>query len=71
VRPNDLDLTGLTHINFAFAFFHPTTFQVSAMDSNAASLLREFTSLRTKASRPQAWISVGGWSFNDPGNNPE
>ncbi|KAI0600742.1 glycoside hydrolase family 18 protein [Biscogniauxia sp. FL1348] len=71
VSPRDLDLTGLTHMNFAFAFFHPTTFQVAAMDSNAASLIHEFTSLRAQNSRLQTWISVGGWSFNDPGNNPD
>ncbi|KAK4233298.1 Chitotriosidase-1 [Achaetomium macrosporum] len=40
VRPQDLDLFGLTHLNFAFAFFHPTTFEVTAMDKNAESLTR-------------------------------
>lgn len=58
-------------MNFAFAFFHPTTFQVVAMDSNAQSLLTRFTALRSKKRNLKTWISVGGWSFNDPGNNPE
>lgn len=71
VAPADLDLTGLTHLNFAFAFFHPTTFQITPMDSNAGSLLTDFTALRAKRSGLQTWISVGGWSFNDPGNSPE
>ncbi|KAI0103704.1 glycoside hydrolase superfamily [Nemania sp. FL0031] len=71
VRPSDLDITGLTHLNFAFAFFHPTTFEVSAMDSNAASLLHRFTSLRSQNPRLKTWISVGGWSFNGPRNNPD
>lgn len=71
VAPEDLDLTGLTHLNFAFAFFHPTTFQITPMDSNAGSLLTDFTALRAKHSGLQTWISVGGWSFNDPGNSPE
>jgi GH18 family chitinase len=64
-------LAGFTHLNFAFAFFHPTTFQVVAMDSNAASLLKDFTALKFKKPHLQTWISVGGWSFNDPGNNPK
>ncbi|OLN97884.1 Killer toxin subunits alpha/beta 3 [Colletotrichum chlorophyti] len=41
------------------------------MDSNAQSLLREFTSLKTYYPKLQTWIAIGGWSFNDPGNNPD
>jgi GH18 family chitinase len=69
VTPEDIDTTGLTHLNFAFAYFHPVTFQMAAMDSNAQSLLMRFTAL--KSARMQTWISVGGWTFNDEGNNPE
>ena len=37
------------------------------MDSSQGVLYDEFTGL--KASNPglQTWISIGGWSFNDPG----
>ncbi|KAI4189421.1 MAG: hypothetical protein L6R41_001472 [Letrouitia leprolyta] len=41
------------------------------MDANAGSLLESFTNLKEKNRRLQTWISVGGWSFNDPGNNPD
>ncbi len=58
-------------MNFAFAYFHPTTFQITAMDSNAASLMTDFTALRSQQPGLQTWISVGGWSFNDPGNVPD
>lgn len=70
VEPEDLDLTGFTHLNFAFAFFHPTTFQMTDMDANAGRLYNRFTEL--KASKPslKTWISVGGWSFNDETNIP-
>ncbi|KAL8951478.1 MAG: hypothetical protein Q9222_002555 [Ikaeria aurantiellina] len=71
MKPEDLDTTGFTHMNFAFAFFHPTTFQVTPMDANAGTLLKSFTNLKEQNRRLQTWISVGGWSFNDPGNNPE
>ncbi|ROT42462.1 hypothetical protein SODALDRAFT_16059 [Sodiomyces alkalinus F11] len=70
VHPDDLDLRGLTHLYFSFAFFHPTTFRVTAMDANAESLLRPFTDLKRKSPRLQTWIAIGGWSFNDPGNVP-
>jgi GH18 family chitinase len=70
-EPEDLELTGLTHINFAFSFFDPSTFQLSPMDSNAASLYSRFTALKAKQPELQAWLSVGGWSFNDATNSPD
>lgn len=68
--PEDLDLTGLTHLNFAFAFFDPTSFQISPMDSSSASLYSRFTALKQKSPSLQTWISIGGWSFNDDTNIP-
>ena len=67
VQPEDLNLAGFTHVNFAFAFFDPTTFQISPMDDNSATLYHRFTALKDKYNGLQAYISVGGWSFTDPG----
>ena len=67
VAPEDLNLDGFTHINFAFAFFDPTSFEIAPMDANGASLYSRFTALKSKKPGLQAWISVGGWSFTDPG----
>ncbi|KAI4600107.1 hypothetical protein KJ359_001209 [Pestalotiopsis sp. 9143b] len=67
VLPEDLNLNGFTHINFAFAFFDPKSFQIAPMGSNSGSLLGRFTALKDTHSGLQAWISVGGWSFTDPG----
>ncbi|KAJ2988998.1 hypothetical protein NUW58_g3690 [Xylaria curta] len=68
--PEDLDLTGITHLNFAFAFFDPGSYKISPMDSNSASLYKRFTGLKDKKKSLQTWISVGGWSFNDDTNKP-
>ncbi|KFY85211.1 hypothetical protein V498_07750 [Pseudogymnoascus sp. VKM F-4517 (FW-2822)] len=68
--PEDLELTGLTHINFAFSFFDPSTFQISPMDGNAATLYSRFTALKAKQPGLQTWLAVGGWSFNDATNTP-
>lgn len=65
VSPSDLNLDGFTHVNFAFAFFDPSTFEMSPMDSNAASLYSDFTDLKSTYSGLETWISVGGWSFTD------
>lgn len=43
------------------------TFQVAPMDDNSATLYSRFTSLKDKYSGLQTWISIGGWSFTDPG----
>ncbi|KAI4693518.1 uncharacterized protein J4E88_001891 [Alternaria novae-zelandiae] len=67
VSPEDLNLDGFTHLNFAFVFFHPTTFDIVPMDKNAGKLLSRFTKLKEKKPGLQTWVSVGGWSFNDPG----
>jgi chitinase len=37
------------------------------MDDNSGSLLQRFTALKDKYNGMQTWISVGGWSFTDPG----
>jgi chitinase len=68
VAPEDLNLDGFTSINFAFAFFDPNSFTITSMDSNAASLYSRFTALKQKKPGLQTWISVGGWSFTDPGS---
>jgi chitinase len=60
VEPEDLNLAGFTHINFAFAFFDPNTFQIAPMDSSSASLYHRFTALKEKQDGLQTWISVGG-----------
>ena len=67
VAPEDLNLDGFTHMNFAFSFFDPSSFEITPMDSNGASLYSRFTALKSKNPSLQTWISVGGWSFTDPG----
>lgn len=67
VAPEDLNLHGFTHINFAFAFFDPKSFAVAPMDEPTGSLFGRFTALKDSHNGLQTWISVGGWSFTDPG----
>lgn len=37
------------------------------MDSSQAALYGSFTALKSINPSLQTWISIGGWSFNDPG----
>lgn len=68
--PDEIPLVGLTHLNFAFTFFNPTTFEISPMTSAAAGLFKSFTGLKKKSPGLETWISLGGWTFNDDGNTP-
>lgn len=43
VSPEDLNLNGFSHINFAFAFFDPTSFEIAPMDSSSGTLYSRFT----------------------------
>ncbi|KAB5559999.1 glycosyl hydrolases family 18-domain-containing protein [Coniochaeta sp. 2T2.1] len=55
-----------THLNFAFAFIDPVSYAVVPMAENQKSLYKRFTGLKAKKPDLQTWISIGGWSFNDP-----
>ncbi|KAL2814053.1 glycoside hydrolase superfamily [Aspergillus cavernicola] len=68
--PSDIDVAPLTHINLAFAFFHPTTFKVMPMNAGDETLYPQFTALKAKKPSLKTWIAVGGWSFNDATNSP-
>ncbi|KAI1373409.1 hypothetical protein F4677DRAFT_448485 [Hypoxylon crocopeplum] len=65
ISPSQIDTTGLTHLNLAFASINPTTFEVVPTDSRDVPYYSQFTAL--KSSGLQTWIAIGGWDFNDPG----
>ncbi|KAJ4150989.1 hypothetical protein LMH87_011711 [Akanthomyces muscarius] len=48
VSPEDLNLRGFTHINFAFVFFHPQTYEIVPMNKKAGDLFHRFTKLKEK-----------------------
>jgi len=67
VAPEDLNVTGYTHINYGFLLFDPVTFQIASADENGTSLFTIFTDLKEDNPGLQTWVSIGGWAFNDPG----
>ena len=64
--PEDLPVGSYTHLNFAFAFIDPTTFAVAPMSEDQVSLFKRTAGLKDHAPGLQVWISIGGWSMNDP-----
>lgn len=63
--PNDLDITGFTHMLFAFASIDPNYFHVVPVDTNHHAMYAQFTA--RKSEKLHTWIAVGGFSFSDPG----
>lgn len=58
----------LTKFHAAFVYFDPATFSITAMDATSAGLFSRFTALKSNYSNLETWVSVGGWSFSDPGS---
>ena len=58
----------LTHLNYAFAYIDPTTFQLVTMDGQTPeSLFQSVTDVKQYKGTLNVWISVGGWTFSDNG----
>jgi chitinase len=64
--PSDLPLTELTHLNYAFAFIKPDTYELTTMDDKTSEDLWQLT-VDTKRYNPnlKVYIAVGGWTFSD------
>ncbi|THV55841.1 hypothetical protein BGAL_0003g00830 [Botrytis galanthina] len=67
--PSAIPTSGLTHVNFAFAYIDPDTFQIATMDSDMPTSLfvgtADIKSLTSGLSDVEIFISIGGWSFSD------
>lgn len=65
VTPSDINVTGYTHLYYAFAGIDPSSFNVVAEDPSDIDLYIEFTALQS--SSLQTWIAIGGFDFSDAG----
>lgn len=66
IRPYNLPLDALTHVNYAFAYIDPASYQLTTMDSlTPGSLFDDLTYLKSIKPDLEIWISVGGWTFSD------
>jgi chitinase len=65
IFPEDIAIGAYTHLNFAFAFINPNTYEIAPMAENQVELYKRTTALKTLNPGMEVWISVGGWSMND------
>jgi chitinase len=56
----------LTHLNYAFAYIDPESFQLTTMDvATRVSLFDDLANLKLTKPDLKIFISVGGWTFSD------
>ncbi|KAL6229061.1 hypothetical protein BDW75DRAFT_246074 [Aspergillus navahoensis] len=68
VSPTDLPLDALTHLNFAFAYINPDSYEIVTMDRETpASLFKDTANVKSIKEDISIYISVGGWTFSDNG----
>ncbi|KUI70319.1 Chitotriosidase-1 [Cytospora mali] len=71
-RPNDIAASSLTHLNYAFALFEKDVDGDWALifsdddEDDTFSIISEFISLKNTNPGLSCFLSIGGWSFNDP-----
>lgn len=67
IYPEDLNVGAYTHLNFAFAMVNPATFEIAPMIESDKEMYGRLTALKRSNKGLEVWISIGGWSMNDPG----
>ncbi|KAH7173118.1 glycosyl hydrolases family 18-domain-containing protein [Fusarium flagelliforme] len=69
-QPSQIPIKSVTHVNFAFAYIDPETFQITTMDSQTPeSLFSTITSIKSMKSGlgdpVEVWVAIGGWTFSN------
>ncbi|KAL5349117.1 hypothetical protein ACLOAV_005405 [Pseudogymnoascus australis] len=65
--PEDIPFGQYTHIIFSFATINPSTFKVTAGDSQTEYLMSRIGAIKVLQPDIKIWVALGGWAFNDPG----
>lgn len=69
--PNQIPVQVLTHLNFAFAFVKPGTYEVVPMPGGDPKAFQQITDLKRKNGALMVGVSIGGWTFNDNGTDTQ
>ncbi|OAK93414.1 hypothetical protein IQ06DRAFT_236443, partial [Phaeosphaeriaceae sp. SRC1lsM3a] len=62
---DDIPVDSLTHLNLAFAYIQPKTFEIVPMEKMSEKTFSQIANLKQKAPGLKIWISIGGWTFSD------
>ena len=61
----------LTHINVAFAYIKPQTYEIYPIQGSSIAGFRSVTALKQHAPNLKVWLSIGGWDFSDNGTETQ
>lgn len=68
MAPTDLPLSEMTHLNYAFAYIDPDSYEVVTMDSKTPESLFKLTvDAKRYNANLKVFVSIGGWTFSDNG----
>lgn len=66
IAPSDLPVTEMTHLNYAFAYIDPKSYELVTMkDEIPESLFQKTVDTKQYNKNLKVWVSVGGWDFSD------
>ncbi|TPX43267.1 hypothetical protein SeLEV6574_g05159 [Synchytrium endobioticum] len=68
---DSIDAYSYTHLIFAFVTIDKQTWAPKFISDADASVLSSMVNLKSKNPGLKIFLSVGGWSFNDPGSGTE
>ena len=68
---NQIRVDSLTHINVAFGYIKPKSFEVVSMGPATEEDFQALTNLKLKAPGLKVWLSLGGWAFSDNGTDTQ
>ncbi|RYN58904.1 hypothetical protein AA0114_g1804 [Alternaria tenuissima] len=68
---DDVPVGSLTHLNLAFAYIEPETFEIVPMPRTPDDVFSQITNLKQKAPGLKIWISLGGWTYSDNGTDTQ
>jgi chitinase len=68
---DDVPIDSLTHLNLAFAYIKPNTFEIESMPGMSQNIFMQITNLKRKAPGLKIWISLGGWTYSDNGTDTQ
>ncbi|EUC49054.1 glycoside hydrolase family 18 protein [Bipolaris oryzae ATCC 44560] len=65
-QASDLPLDALTHVNYAFAYIDPSSFEITTMDAQTpVSTFEDVVALKDLKPDLKVFVSIGGWTFSD------
>ncbi|KAL2813347.1 hypothetical protein BDW59DRAFT_167530 [Aspergillus cavernicola] len=68
MRPEEIPVEYLDQVNVAFVYIDPVRYKIIDMDQpTTKDLYDRIADIKTRNPRAKLWVSVGGWTFNDPG----